>query len=81
MSGYNKVFLHLSPRPCYFQHSIQITALAEVVFVADETDWSLERHLSLYAPLNISGIQFGHMNAGNQAFWATKTSAAVLRHP
>jgi len=42
--------------------------LAEIHFVADETDWSLERHSSLYTPPNIPGIQFGHTNTGNQAF-------------
>lgn len=79
MSGYSKVFLHSSPRPCNLQHSTQITASAEVVSVADETDWSLERPESLYTPLNRPGTRFGLVSAANQAFWA-KTSTAGLRH-
>lgn len=78
MSGYGKVFLHSSPRPCNLQHSTQITALAEVGFVADETDWSLERPESMYMPLNRPGSRFGLVGAANQAFWA-QISAAALR--
>lgn len=72
MSGHSKVFLHPSPRPHCFQHSIQIMALAApVVSATDKTDWSTERCLSLYIPLNI-------LVWVTKAFWTTKTSAASI---
>lgn len=77
MSRYSKVFLYPSPRPRYFQHSIQKTAVA-VVSVTDKTNWSPERCLSLYTPLI---FWFGHMNASNQSFLGNKEQCSSAEAP